>query len=61
MLVLINHREFTTESNKTKLSIIRFCMLFLNMARTRLDKGAYLITLLQEHLVVFAESHAEDD
>lgn len=61
MLVLINHLEFTTESNKTRLSIIRFCRPLLATSHIRPHKRSYLVILLQKNLVVFAQSHAKYD
>lgn len=68
ILVRINHLEFTTESNKSRLSIIRFysrhhvsfpspadCVVPLSSAKT------YLAALLEQDLVVLAQGHAEDD
>lgn len=61
MLVLMNHREFTTESNKTRLSIIRFCRPLSATSHIRPPRTSYLVILLQKHLIVFAQSHAKYD
>ena len=61
ILVLMNHREFTTESNNTKLSIIRFCRHWSICTHSYEMKVIYLVTLLKEYLVVFAEGYTEDN
>ena len=62
MLVLINHREFTTESNKTRLSIIRFCIHNQKVPRTLAVRICmYLIAFLQKNLIIFAQRYTEDD
>lgn len=62
MLVLINHREFTTESNRTKLSIMRFWACHVSWRKGWGRCGvAYLVAGLEENLIVFAESNAKDD
>ena len=63
MLVRMNHREFTTESKRSKLSIIRFCSFRVSTEiKTNVENvHPYLTTLLKEHLVVFTESDAEYD
>jgi hypothetical protein len=61
ILVRMNHLEFTTESNKTKLSIIRFWEeISIKLNRTGIA-GLYLVALLQEDLIVLAQCHAEND
>ncbi len=63
MLVRMNHRELTTESNSTRLSIIRFWVGHIKLVR--LDAAgravAHLVALFKKHLVVLAESDAEYD
>lgn len=61
MLVRMNQREFTTESNRTRLSIIRFCMPSSGASAFNLNNRPYLITLLQQYLIVLAESYTEND
>ena len=59
MLVLMNQREFTTESNKTRLSIIRF---YHGQQESHLSvHHAYLVTLFQQDLIVLAERYAKND
>ena len=62
MLVRINHRELTTESKSTKLSIIRF----LSTRSVKVNHGnsrwaTDLIAFLEKHLVIFAQSDTEDN
>lgn len=61
MLVLINHRELTTESKRTKLSIIRFSRDVSLIACRGSEPVAYLIALLEQHLIVFTQSDTEDN
>lgn len=62
MLVRINHLELTTESNKTRLSIIRFYMVLGFLGLLRDDIGdSYLVILLQKNLIIFTQSNAKDD
>lgn len=63
MLVRINHRELTTESKSTKLSIMRF---WKSISLAALDLGGhptnpYLVALLEQHLIIFAQCHAENN
>ena len=60
MLVLMNHRELTTESNKTRLSIIRF-FAFVLVGRMLEIRSSYLITLFKKDLIVLAQGHAKYD
>ena len=60
ILVRMNHRELTTESKRTRLSIMRFCkmsVLLFKPAHTM----PYLIACFQQDLIVFAEGNTEDD
>jgi hypothetical protein len=60
ILVRMNHRELTTESNRTRLSIMRF----YDRQRERINVvgiSPYLIAFLQKYLVILAESYTEDD
>jgi hypothetical protein len=61
ILVRMNHRELTTESKRTRLSIIRFCFEVSMCADTQIPRNPYLTTFFEQNLVVFAESYAEDD
>lgn len=63
MLVLINHRELTTESKSSKLSIIRFCTIESARGAVRYAplSSTYLTGFFKQNLVVLAESNAEDD
>ena len=62
ILVRINHREFTTESNSTKLSIIRFCESTSASGSHRATRvGAYLVAFFKEYLIILTQCHAEDD
>lgn len=65
ILVRLNHRELTTESNRTKLSIIRFliesAMSQRPIKRQRGGGEVYLLAFLQEYLVVLTQGHTEDD
>lgn len=58
----MNHRELTTESNRTKLSIMRFCRAVSSLLRlAKVPIITYLIAFFQQHLVVFAQGNAKDD
>src|SRR5436190_2230670 len=61
ILVLMNHRELTTESNSNKLSIMRFYL--EGQQRLGMDEegSAYLAALFEQHLVVLAQGNTEDD
>jgi hypothetical protein len=62
MLVRINHRELTTESKSTKLSIIRFLSTTVSKVNHGNSRWATdLIAFLEKHLVVLAQSHTEDN
>lgn len=61
MLVLMNHRELTTESKSTRLSIMRFCKAAISAVRECLQELLHLIALFQQYLVVFAKGDAEYD
>ncbi len=58
MLVRMNHRELTTESKRTRLSIIRFCG---GQHARVFGQTTHLAILLQEHLIIFAQGDAEYD
>lgn len=67
MLVRMNHRELTTESKSTRLSIIRF----YGRENKISDSGdqskfefrttAYLITLFQQNLIIFTQRDTENN
>ena len=62
ILVRMNHRELTTESKRTKLSIIRFyqvCQLRYRMLGC--NEASYLIAFFQKHLIIFTERNAKDN
>lgn len=60
ILVRMNHRELTTESKRTKLSIIRFLQVLVEKLCQR-SFIYYLTTLFQQNLIVFAEGDTEDN
>lgn len=47
ILVRTNHRELSTESKSTKLSIIRFCTKLVSALDAREGMFLYLIALLE--------------
>lgn len=61
ILVRMNHLELTTESNRSKLSIIRFCETVSTHQTDERPVSAYLTALLEQDLVVLAQSYAKDD
>ena len=56
-----NHLEFTMDSKSANDSVIRFWIAPVNQAKINLSKRAYLIPLLQEHLIILAYGSAEND
>lgn len=65
MLVRMNHLELTTESKRSKLSIMRFCTKSAKVGSHRWGPNVeiclYLTALLQQYLVVLAQGHTEND
>ena len=60
ILVLINQREFTTESNSTRLSIMRFYVEINPEADMKKEKP-YLVAFLKQDLIIFAQSDTKYD
>jgi hypothetical protein len=61
MDVRMNHLEFTTESKRTSDSIIRFWNDVRSCAQPAEITRTYLTAFLEQHLIIFAERHTEDD
>ena len=61
ILVRMNHRELTTESNNNKLSIMRFCYRSEKLCTPGVTWWTYLTAFLEQHLVVLAQGNTEDD
>jgi hypothetical protein len=61
MDVRMNHREFTTESKSTSDSIMRFYDMLADIFADQDSSITYLAALFEQHLIVFAKGHAEND
>jgi hypothetical protein len=61
MDVRMNHLEFTTESKRTSDSIMRFWSKVRSCAQPAEIPRTYLTAFLEQHLIIFAERHTEDD